>query len=82
MKDDTRLLEIAVAFLGTMWGIWLLLPLSIFASSDAFTAMRIMPEWVWGILMLSISLSTLYTSWNRKSPYIRARLLQLLAAIG
>jgi hypothetical protein len=59
---DTRALEFTLSFQCVAWGIWLILPLDTFSSSQVYSIIsRILPEWVWGIIFLTAGILQIYS---------------------
>ena len=78
---EKRIVEIILGMAALTWGIWLMLPFSIFQSSPTFAVMaEIAPEWVWGLLMAGAGLQAIVGIW-RNSYTMRRWSLAVMAAL-
>ena len=75
--------EAMMAGITGLWGVWLLLPFSTFASSASFREMQAFaPEWAWGAWFVVLGVYKVLTlGWVAMSPsFDPARRAQLVAA--
>lgn len=83
---QTKILEWLCAIEMTSWGMWLLLPLNTFSTSDVYIVLsNHMSELQWGLLTFSLGLIrciALYINgWWRRTPIIRIITSVISAAI-
>lgn len=70
-EHDTEPTELSGGALKVMLGFWLLLPWQTFSSSPTFERLAVVPEWLWGGVLLSIGVGHLaalhdgYAPWRR-----------------
>jgi hypothetical protein len=54
LEHDVEPAELSGGLMKLFIGIWLLLPLDTFDSSPTFAALAIMPEWLWGVALVTL----------------------------